>query len=81
MKVQVKARQNFAHGNVIGTTGETYELNKIEAQELADRGIVDLVQDDADKAAEEKVAAPVENKMDAEPENKAKQTSKSKRAE
>jgi hypothetical protein len=81
MKVQVKARQNFAHGNVIGTSGETYEFNKVEAQELADRGIVDLVQDDSDKASEEKVAAPVENKMEAEPENKAKQSAKSKRAD
>lgn len=77
MKVQVKALQPFTHGNVSfdPRSPDTYQLNKLEAQELEKKGMVQVV---GEGEAEEKAAAPVDSKMAPAPENKMMPTAQNK---
>lgn len=81
MKTKVKALTMFVHGRTDAVSGETYELSKSDADELIAAGLVEQVKEPAKKEAEveDKEAAPVENKMEEAPENKApRKTTKAK---
>lgn len=67
MQVTVKALDSFFHGRQSAVKNDTFKVGKGEADELVKSGLVEVVDDES----AEKMAAPVENKMEAEPENKS----------
>jgi hypothetical protein len=78
MKVQVKAKDHFTHGRVMLARGETHEgFNKLEAEDLAKRGLVEIVgdvagSDDADDLlGGDKMEAAHDNKMAGKAANKS----------
>lgn len=67
MKTKIKALTSFAHGSLDAHAGQTYEINKADAAELAPLGFVEVLSE----AADTKMAPETKNKMEAAPTNKA----------
>lgn len=73
MNVEVKALDSFLHGKNDVVRGESFKVNKPEAEELAKSGLVEMV-DETTHPMETKMEAEPENKMAEAPANKSRQT-------
>lgn len=72
MQVTVKALDSFFHGRQSAVKNDTFKVGKGEADELVKSGLVEIVADEPSMKMDE----PIENKMEAEPENKSTSTRK-----
>ena len=71
MEVKVKALDSFHHGRMSADIGKEYTFHKGEADELAKLGLVEIMAEKAEPAAETKMEAAPKNKMADAPVNKA----------
>lgn len=84
MKITVKALTSFMHGRIHAHAGDEVEVTKGEADELAKAGMAQIVEEKAVPAEEPegaKMDTTVQNKMEAEPENKAAKKPTAKKAD